>query len=410
MKTVKKILVIGGGTYQVPVIKRIIELGHRALCVDKNPDAPGLRLATASRAIDALDKEACLRYAKENEIDAVLTYGATLPLPTVAYVGKALNLPTLPLETAEISTSKYEIKKRLAERGCNIRGDFFEMDSMESARKQTFSFPCVVKPSDGSGSKGVAFARNASELDAALKEAFAGARYGKIYKEDLIDGEEYTVEAFVCYGKAHIYAVVKTTFEKKADGEIVYGHRTPAGLPRETEAAISAEVVKAIDALQITMASVNFDVVLADDGKPYIIDCGIRIGQNLIASHLVPYARGVSVIDNTIRLALGEKIDPEPKTNRCVATRLLIYRPGKIVEIRDTKELIGVDGVVDVVLRKKVGDEQREYRDKSDTCGWVIAEGDVPEEAERRAEKAKRLLEKYIVIVPNAEKESKNEI
>lgn len=41
---------------------------------------------------------------------------------------------------------------------------------------------------------------------------------------------------------------------------------------------------------------------------------------------------------------------------------------------------------------------QNEYKDKSDTCGWVITEGETPDEAERLAEKAKETLKNYIII------------
>ncbi|MBE6538714.1 MAG: ATP-grasp domain-containing protein [Ruminococcaceae bacterium] len=395
----KKILVIGGGVYQVPLIKRINELGFTSLCVDKNPSAPGFEHAAEYKVIDVTDKEECLAYAKEHSIDAVMTYGATLTLPTVAYIGEKLSLPALTPETAEISKSKFKIKKRLAEYGCNIKGEFFEMHSVEEASKHKFELPCVIKPCDGSGSKGVSLVYSENEIATAVKYAFDGARYGEFYAEGLVRGEEYSAEAFVAGDNVYVYAIVKTTFRREENGDVSYGHRTPSGLPEDKEALIADEVKKAIKALNITMASVNFDVILSDeDGKPYIIDCGIRIGQNLIASHFVPLSRGVSVIDNTIRLALGEKVDAEPKTNKCIATRLLIYKPGVIREIKPMDDVIGKNGVIDVVMRKGVGERQNEYKEKSDTCGWVIATGETPCEAEENAAKAKELLANYIII------------
>lgn len=395
----KKILVVGGGAYQVPLIKRIIESGYEAYCVDGNPNAMGFGCATGYKHINVLDENACLEYAKELGINAVMTYGATLTLPTVAYIGEKLGLPALPVDTAELSKSKYKIKKRLSDYGCNIKGDFFEMYSVEDAKNHKFTLPCVIKPSDGSGSKGVSLVYNENEIEEAIQYAFDGARYGEFYAESLIDGEEYSAEAFVANGEIYVYAIVKTTFDRLSNGEISYGHRTPSGLPAETEKLIADEVKKAIKALNITMASVNFDVILSnDDGKPYIIDCGIRVGQNLIASHFVPLSRGVSVIDNTIKLALGEKVDAEPKFNKCIATRLLIYKPGVITEIKPMDNIIGTNNIVDVVMRKGVGDTQNEYREKSDTCGWVITTGNTPDEAENNAVNAKKLLEDYIII------------
>ena len=399
----KRILVVGGGAYQMPLIKRIRELGYESYCVDYNPSAVGFEAATGFKCIDVMDKDACLEYARELGIDAVMTYGATLTLPTVAYIGEKMGLCTLPVYTSEISKSKYKIKKALSENGLNVKGSFFEMHSIDEAKKCKFEYPCVVKPCDGSGSKGVSVVENESGLSSALEYAFDSARYGEVYCEGFVRGEEYSVETFVSGDEVYVYAVVKTTFERNGDGNenISYGHRTPSGLSQELEKLVEEEAKKAVKALGVNMGSVNFDVILSDDDKkPYIIDCGIRIGQNLIASHIVPLSRGVSVIDNTIHLALGEKVDASPKERKCIATRLLIYNPGVISEIKNMDDVVGKNGVVCVVMRKNVGDVQRVYTDKSDNCGWVIAEGNTPDEAEENAERAKNVLRDYILITP----------
>jgi len=399
----KKILVVGGGTYQVPLIKRIQEKGNLVYCVDGNPNAPGFEFASEYKHLDVLDKDACLSYAREMGIEAVMTYGATLTLPTVAYIGEKMGLPALPMKTAELSKNKYLIKSCLAENGCNTKGTFFRVTSVEEAEHHTYKFPCVIKPSDGSGSKGVSVVYNESEIKRALDHAFTNARYGEVYVEEFIPGDEYSVEVFVDNGKVYIYAIIKITIEKSGElnESISYGHRTPSGLSNEIENLIGKEVTKAVVAMGVNLGSVNFDIILSkDDGKPYIIDCGVRVGQNLIASHLVPLSRGVSELDNAIALALGETIDATPKQQKCIATRLLIYNPGRIIKIKPMSYLIGNDGIVDIVLRKGVGDTQNVFKEKSDICGWVVSEGSTPDEAERRAEMAKNRLKDYFVISP----------
>lgn len=397
----KRVLVVGAGPYQIPIIQRMMELGIEVFCVDKNSNAPGYAYAAGHRDIDVLDAQACLAYARELDIDGVTTYGATLTLPTVCYIGRALSLPVLPLETAEAARNKFTIKQILADAGCNIKGSFFQMHSVEDGTKHQFSLPCVIKPSDGSGSKGVSMVFQESDLEAAIEYACASARFGSFYAESFIPGEEYTVETFVNDGEVHVYAVVKTTFRREVDGSICYGHRTPSGLQPGQEASIAEEVTKAVRALNITMGSANFDVILSDeDGKPYIIDCGIRIGQNLIASHLVPLSRGVSILDNTIAQALRMPVDARPKTWNYVATRLLIYEPGVITRVKPMDDVIGTQGILDVVMRKSVGDVLKPYKEKSDTCGWVIAGGESPDEAEAYAQAAKDRLKSYIIIEP----------
>ena len=395
----KKVLVIGAGEYQIPLMKRLRELGHAVYCIDGNSKAPGLQCADAYEIIDVRDKEACLAYAEKIGIDAVMTYGATITLPTVAYIGSRLGLPSINEKTAEISKSKFAIKQCLADAGLNVKGDFFCLRDVTEKANKTITVPCVIKPSDGSGSKGVSIVTNTSEIDAAIEYAFASARFGEIYVEGFIEGEEYSAEVFCGNGQKHVYCIVKTTFYRDAEGELHYGHRVPSGLPSDIEHDIENEVLKATDALGITLGSVNFDVIVSNENKkPYIIDVGIRIGQNLIASHMVPLSRGVSELDSIIHLSLGEAADAEPKYKKCVATRLLIYNPGVISEIKDYSGIIGKNNIVGVVLRKGVGDVLNPYKEKSDSCGWVLTYGNTPDEAEANAEAARQLLKEYIII------------
>ncbi len=395
----KNVLVIGAGDYQIPLIKRLGELGHKVYCLDGNKNAPGFEYADEYEVLNILDKPLCLDYAIKAGISAVMTYGATITLPTVAYIAEHMNLSSLSETTAEISKSKFAIKKALVAGGCNVYGDFFCLHTKEEAKEKKFTIPCVIKPSDGSGSKGVSIVNDESDIESAIDYAFGGARFGEIYVEGFVGGEEYSAEVFCADGKQYVYAVVKTTFYRDASGNLHYGHRAPSGLSDDDENKIKREVLKAADALGVTMGSVNFDVILSDeDKKPYIIDVGIRIGQNLIASHIVPLSRGVNELDLTIELAFGRTVEAEPKYQRCIATRLLIYNAGVLKEIKDYSELIGKDNIIDVVLRKSVGDTLRPYAEKSDSCGWVLASGETPDEAEKNADMAREKLREYIVI------------
>ncbi len=57
--------------------------------------------------------------------------------------------------------------------------------------KRALKFPCVIKPNDGGSSLGVSFAENESELESALKTAFAVT--DKVVIEEKLVGRELTV-------------------------------------------------------------------------------------------------------------------------------------------------------------------------------------------------------------------------
>ena len=125
---------------------------------------------------------------------------------------------------------------------------------------------------------------------------------------------------------------------------------------------------------------------------------GIRNGQNLIASHIVPYSRGVDELNNSIQLSLGDTVDATPLKKEYISSRLLIYKPGPITQIKEYQPLIGTNNIVDIILRKKEGDTLNRYQTKSDICGWVLCSGKTPEEASINADLAWEVLQKYIII------------
>lgn len=394
----KRILVIGAGTYQTPAIRRIRELGYESYCVDYKAGQPGFEYADGYRIIDVRDKQSCLAYATELHVDGVLTWGATLTLPTVSYIGERLGLPCMPAETSEISVSKYLIRKKLTDCGLNSGGETFELRNWDEISDHTFSLPFVVKPSDGSGSKGVRIVRDQTEIESAVRYAFDNARNGRIYVEPFIEGEEFSVEAYACGGNVYVYSIVKTEFHWEAEYPL-YRQTTYQGISPELEARIETEIKRAVKALKVNFGPVNFDLIVSSaDGQPYIIDVGIRNGQNLIASHIVPYSRGVDELDNSIALCLGQIARPAPICKKYISSRLLIYKPGIIKDIKPVSALIGKDRVIDVILRKTVGDTLPHYQTKADICGWVLAEGDTPEESRKWADKGWETLKDYIVI------------
>ena len=196
-----RILVIGAGDYQAPAIKRIRELGHEAFCVDYKAGQPGFNYADGFRIIDVRDKDACLEYAKELEIDGVLTWGATLTLPTVSYIAEKMGLPGLPMETSLLSMNKWAIREKLSNSGLNSAGESKVFRSIEETRDYPFPIPFVVKPCDGSGSKGVNVVFEPEQAPAALANALECARNGEVYVEPYIPGKEFSAECYACNGQ-----------------------------------------------------------------------------------------------------------------------------------------------------------------------------------------------------------------
>ena len=80
----KALLVLGGGSDQVFMIKTAREIGYITVCVDNNPKAPGLDLADYSKAINFTNTNSVILYCKKLiaagvNLSGVSTMGSDIP-------------------------------------------------------------------------------------------------------------------------------------------------------------------------------------------------------------------------------------------------------------------------------------------------------------------------------------------
>src|SRR5882757_9968166 len=88
-----KVLVVAGGEWQVPLVRKVKELGFTALCSSLYPDSPAFKFADGTFIADVRDRQANLAYAREQKVDAVLSDQSDMAVPTVAYICEQLGLP-----------------------------------------------------------------------------------------------------------------------------------------------------------------------------------------------------------------------------------------------------------------------------------------------------------------------------
>ena len=122
----KKILIVGAGFLQVPLIKKAKECGLYTIAVDGDQNAPGFFYADEWECIDITDETQCLEYAKEKEINGVITAATDYGILTVARIAETMNLPGISYEIAKTVKNKYLIRKKISQ---NKELQFFELDT-----------------------------------------------------------------------------------------------------------------------------------------------------------------------------------------------------------------------------------------------------------------------------------------
>lgn len=302
----KKLLILGASEIQLPIILRAKELGYFTIVADYNPNAIAFEFADKQLIISTNDVPALIKAAGDNNIDGVLTT-SDYPVRSVAHICEALGLSGLTIKAAELCTDKYLLRQHLAENQFLVP-QFKIIKSRESINEIDF-FPCVIKPVDSSGSRGVQKANTLKELLDAYEISLQHSNSDTVIVEEFIDGDEFSVETLTQNGDTTIVAITeKTVMGDKGIFFVENRHVIPANISNENVSTISKTVIKVINSLDLGNSPTHTELKISKKGI-FIIEIGARLGGDFITSDLVPLATGVDMLENAINIALNKKID-----------------------------------------------------------------------------------------------------
>lgn len=383
----KKLLVLGAGFLQDFVIQKGVSMGYEVLAVDADPNAVGFAHANKHAVVNIVDEEACLEYAKKEKIDGVITAATDFGVLSAAYVAKKMGLPGLDYEVAKLIKNKYRVRKRLYEYHVDDSVQAYEVNNLTDIDdlSQFLIYPVMVKPCDGSGSRGASRVEFSSDLHRACEYAIKGSATHRAEIETFIIGQEYGVESIVVDGSIYILAIMrKWMTDPPYYAEL--GHAIPCGLPVKVEEKAKSCARAAISALGINFGSINMDILITQDGKVHIIDIGARMGGNLIGSHIIPYGTGIDYMGSMIKNSVGDSVDLSVKEHTAVATKILAFNDGIVKKLPD-KRTIETKYDVEIYHHLIEGMEIHEYHTNLDGYGYVVARGITANDAELRAMK-----------------------
>ncbi len=387
----KKILIIGASILQLPAIKKAKELGYYTIVADFNPNAIGIKYADEYHNVSTIDIEGMVSLAKEIKPDGIMTLATDMPMRALAAATTELNLPGISLETAIKATDKGEMIKAFSEH--NIAAPWFYILENKEELKAVLhkvTYPCVMKPTDNAGNRGVCYIKNEKELLDNYNYSFENSRSGHVIIEEYMTGSEVSVELIVKDHVVHILAVTdKLTLGQPYFVEI--GHSEQSQLPVKDVAAIKDLASRAVLALGINNSPAHVEIMLTPDG-PKMVELGARMGGGCITTHLVPLSTGIDMIKAVMDIAMGEEPDLTPKFNKGSALRHITGLKGQIDSISGLDEATAIPGVKEVTMLKQVGDFVDYFKNGADRIGYVIAQADTTKEAISICEKALSLI------------------
>lgn len=161
--------------------------------------------------------------------------------------------------------------------------------------------PWVLKPADGSGSRGILFAESWEQVAPHLDTE-------DWVLEEFVPGVEFSVESLSVDGRHQVFGITaKTTSGRPRFIETA--HAFPALLPTSTAEAVMAEVIRFLDAATYRNGPAHTEVMLHDDGID-LIESQARLGGDRIPT-IVARATG---LDPEVELVRSLCVSCAPRT------------------------------------------------------------------------------------------------
>lgn len=376
-------MLIGAGRFQLPAIEAAHARGLRVLACDGDPAAAGIGRADEAEVFDIRDSQACVDVAAKHRVDAVMSVVTEPGVVGTAEVAAALDLPGMPVEAAAAATDKARMRELFAAAGLPSPA-FRVCRTIDDARRALLALglPVVVKPSRGSGSRGVSYLGRADDLGLAVARAAAVAGNRPFLVEAFMPGAEVAVEALVQNGAFFTLCVNdkrRTPPPFLLDVQLDY----PSPRPADEVAAVVALAEAGARALGIDNAPVHVEIMMTPEG-PHLVEMAARGAGFHVFTKIVPWVAGIDTMGAQLDLALGNPVRAGKRGPRGAVLDFPPFPPGLVTGVSGFDEVRAHEDVLFCELLTSVGERIAPLTSGADRPVALATRGATLEKAQER--------------------------
>lgn len=364
----KTLLIMDRTALAACAVKRAKELGLRTVVANWYPieDSPSKQIADETVDIDISKIDDMLSLIKEKNIDGVFVGWTDSHLPFYAEICKKAGLPCIGTKEQFETLSN---DKRMFKKACDAYGvptvKEYTLDiNLKREDLDKIEYPAIVKPADGSGSRGVRKCDTEEELVTYYKQLYNDSASKKIICEKFMDCPN---EIFFNYTVQNGYASLSAAFmchhvknqETNAAPTILHVYSSPyIQLYRDT---VEPKFISMLEGLEVKNAILSLQGFV-DDNQFYFHETGYRMGggQSYIFTDKL---NNISALDMMIEYAITGNItcanlknDDNPIFSKSCCNYYVPLKPGKITSISGLEEVQKMPQVLNVGICHNVGD------------------------------------------------------
>jgi len=310
--------------------------------------------------------------AARGPFDGILAVGDQ-PACVAAQAAERLRLRFHPVEAASAAANKLRSREHFRAAGMLVP-EFRRMTAAD-ASIAGIKFPCVLKPLDSSGSRGVIRANDEDEFREAASRIARMQAHGQekdLIVEDYIPGREFALEGVVTAGKLQTLAI----FDKPDPLEGPYFEETiyltPSREPEHIQGQIRKKAQAAVTSLGLADGPVHAEMRVNDQGV-WMLEAAARPIGGLCARVLRFAAPFYTLEQLLLRHALGEDVSGAVLAPGSHGVMMIpIPSAGVYRGVQGLEDARRVPGVEDIVITAKEGQELLPLPEGSTYLGFLF--------------------------------------
>ncbi|MGY3188021.1 biotin carboxylase [Lysinibacillus sp. TE18511] len=272
----------------------------------------------------------------------------------------------------------------------------FALIKPDETISNNMGFPLIVKSPKSTGSKDVLLAKNSAQLNNHLKSLRSKNPNETIMIEEYLDGPQYLVEAIVFQHQAHVIGIIEQEITK-GKRFIITGYGVVVKAPANIQTGIEEVLHSIVKAFNIENGALHLELRLTQNGWK-LIEINPRISGGAM-NNMLQAAFGFSLVEETLKLFLGEAPNVKPRHRKSVYTKYIIVDSKGILErVIGKNRATKSPGIVEVYVKPKRGTLLTPPLSMGHRYAYVIAEGNTLAEARKNATTAAKEI-KFILKV-----------
>lgn len=384
----KKLMLLGGIRYLLPVIKTAHEQGYYVITADYIPDNIAHKYSDEYVNVSIIDKEAVLKIAKEKKIDGIMSFGVDPGVVSASYVQNKMGLPSFgPFESVEILQNKDRFRAFLEKHGFNVpQAKGFDSINVTINDLKGFQWPVIVKPTDAAGSKGVTRVDKPEDLKPALDYAMEHSISKHIIVEEFIEkhGCSSDTDSMSVDGELVFTSFCAQRFDVNAVNPYTpAAYSWPSTFTKDQEKYLTSEIQRLIALLGLKTVVYNIETRVGTNGKPYIMELTPRGGGNRLCE-MLRYATGVDMITAITRAIVGdpllEPIEQKPYNGHWAEIILHADKAGVFDHVVISENIKAE--VIEKDLWVKQGDKVESFEGANNAIGTLVLKFQTAEDLE----------------------------